>query len=105
MKRLYSGVHIHAEGGWYVHAAFRPWRVQALGFKAIRSLYPDYPIWRGTDFKYEYTDGVLAIDVINGGPDLRLWVDGAGSVAGDLDALAQPDEAAWRDEISDLLLY
>jgi uncharacterized protein YbbC (DUF1343 family) len=105
MKQLNSGVHIHAEGGWYDHAAFRPWRVQALGFKAIRSLYPGYPIWRGTDFKYEYTDDVLAIDVINGGPDLRLWVDDVGSVAGDLDALAQPDEAAWRDEISDLLLY
>lgn len=105
MKQLNSGIHIHAEGGWYDHAAFRPWRVQALGFKAIRSLYPDYPMWRGTDFKYEYTDDVLAIDVINGGPDLRLWVDDAGSVAGDLDALAQPDEAAWRDEISDLLLY
>jgi uncharacterized protein YbbC (DUF1343 family) len=105
MKQLNSGIHIHAEGSWYDHAAFRPWRVQALGFKAIRSLYPDYPIWRGTDFKYEYTDDVLAIDVINGGPDLRLWVDDAGSVAGDLDALAQPDEAAWRDEISDLLLY
>ncbi|BBB09472.1 exo-beta-N-acetylmuramidase NamZ family protein [Sphingopyxis sp. EG6] len=105
MKQLNSGIHIHAEGGWYDHAAFRPWRVQALGFKAIRSLYPDYPIWRGTDFKYEYTDDVLAIDVINGGPDLRLWVDDVGAVAGDLDALAQPDEAAWRDEISDLLLY
>ncbi|WP_137870758.1 DUF1343 domain-containing protein [Sphingopyxis sp. 2PD] len=105
MKQLNSGIHIHAEGGWYDHAAFRPWRVQALGFKAIRSLYPDYPIWRGTDFKYEYTDDVLAIDVINGGPDLRLWVDDVGAEAGDLDALAQPDEAAWRDEISDLLLY
>lgn len=105
IKQLNSGIHIHAEGSWYDHAAFRPWRVQALGFKAIRSLYPDYPIWRGTDFKYEYTDDVLAIDVINGGPDLRLWVDDVGAEAGDLDALAQPDEAAWRDEISDLLLY
>src|SRR3546814_14625573 len=35
---LNSGVHIHAEGIWYEHAAFQPWRVQALGFKAIRSL-------------------------------------------------------------------
>lgn len=103
--QLCSGVHIHAEGAWYDDAAFQPWRVQALGFKAIRSLYPDYPIWRGTDFKYEYTDDVLAIDVINGGPDLRLWVDDAGAVAGDLDALALPDEAAWHDEISDLLIY
>ena len=105
MKQLNSGIHIHAEGGWYDHAAFRPWRVQALGFKAIRSLYPDYPIWRGLDFKYEYTEDVLAIDVINGGPDLREWVDDAGAAAGDLDALALPDETGWRDEIADLLIY
>ncbi|PZQ22294.1 MAG: DUF1343 domain-containing protein [Sphingopyxis macrogoltabida] len=105
MKQLNSGVFIHAEGAGYDHAAFRPWRVQALGFKAIRSLYPDYPIWRGTDFQYEYTNDMLAIDVINGGPDLRAWVDDAGATPGDLDALALPDEAAWRDEIAPLLLY
>jgi uncharacterized protein YbbC (DUF1343 family) len=102
---LNSGVHIHAEGAWYDHAAFRPWRVQALGFKAIRSLYPDYPIWRGKDFKYEYTDDVLAIDVINGGPGLREWVDDAAAAPGDLDALALPEEAAWRAEIANLLIY
>ena len=103
--QLNSGVHIHADGPWYDDVAFRPWRVQALGFKAIRSLYPDYPIWRGKDFKYEYTDDVLAIDVINGGPGLREWVDDAGAAASDLDALALPDEAAWREEIADLLIY
>jgi uncharacterized protein YbbC (DUF1343 family) len=102
---LNSGVHIHAEGPWYDHAAFRPWRVQALAFKAIRSLRPDYVLWRGTDFQYEYTDGVLAIDVINGSPILREWVDDAEAAPGDLDALALPDEAAWRAEIAPLLLY
>ncbi|MBB6427108.1 exo-beta-N-acetylmuramidase NamZ domain-containing protein [Sphingopyxis sp. JAI128] len=105
MKQLNNGIHIHAEGAWYDHASFRPWRVQALGFKAIRSLYPDYPIWRGKDFKYEYTDDVLAIDVINGGPGLREWVDDAAATPGDLDALALPDEAGWREEIADLLIY
>ena len=105
MKQLNNGIHIHAEGAWYDHAAFRPWRVQALGFKAIRLLYPDYPLWRGKDFKYEYTVDVLAIDVINGGPALREWVDDAGAVAGDLDALTLPDEAGWREEIGDLLIY
>lgn len=102
---LNSGVHIHADGPWYDDEAFRPWRVQALGFKAIRSLYPDYPIWRGKDFKYEYTDDVLAIDVINGGPALREWVDDVSATAHDLDAMASPDEAGWRDEIADLLIY
>ena len=79
--------------------------LQALAFKAIRNLYPDYPIWRGMDFKYEYTNDVLAIDVINGGPALREWVDDAGAGPGDLEALAAPDEASWREEVAQLLLY
>jgi uncharacterized protein YbbC (DUF1343 family) len=100
--KLCHGVHIHAEGPFYDHAAFRPWRVQALAFKAIRTLYPDYPLWR--DFPYEYELGKLAIDVINGGPALREWVDDAGAAPGDLDALTAPDEAAW-DKVQELQLY
>ena len=102
-KTLCSALMIHAEGAFYDHAGFRPWRLQALAFKAIRQLYPDYPIWR--DFPYEYEFDRLAIDVINGGPGLREWVDDAGAQPGDLDAVASADEAAWRNEVADLLLY
>jgi uncharacterized protein YbbC (DUF1343 family) len=102
---LCSGVQIHCDHPDYDHGAFRPWRVQALGFKAIRQLYPDYPLWRGLDFAYEYTSGHLAIDVINGGPQLRQWVDDPAATPHDLDAITQPDEAAWRDSVSSLLLY
>jgi len=101
--QLCNGVQIHCEGPAYDHAAFRPWRVQALAFKAIRRLYPDYPLWR--DFPYEYAFGRLAIDVINGGPSLREWVDDAGAQAGDLDALTLPDEKAWAEERRAHLLY
>ena len=101
--QLCSALMIHAEGPFYDHAAFRPWRLQALAFKAIRNLKPDYPLWR--DFPYEYEFGRLAIDVINGGPALREWVDDPAAVAGDLDALAARDEAAWQAEVADLLLY
>lgn len=101
--QLCAGVHIHAEGPGYDHAAFKPWRVQALAFKAIRRLYPDYPLWR--DFPYEYEFGKLAIDVINGGPALREWVDDAAVVADDLDALTLPDEAAWVEARAKYLLY
>lgn len=103
--QLCNGLMIHAEGAFYDHERFRPWRLQALAFKAIRALYPEYEIWRGTDFKYEYTENVLAIDVINGGPALREWVDDGEAAPGDLDALASPDEAQWREEIAPLLLY
>jgi uncharacterized protein YbbC (DUF1343 family) len=103
--QLCAGVFIHAEGPGYHHAAFRPWRVQAAGFKAIRLLYPDYPLWRGTDFQYEYTNDVLAIDVINGGTQLREWVDDAGAEAGDLNAVAAQDEAAWLELRREHLIY
>jgi uncharacterized protein YbbC (DUF1343 family) len=101
--QLCSGVHIHAEGLRYDHSAFKPWRVQALAFKAIRTLYPDYALWR--DFPYEYTVGKLAIDVINGGPGLREWVDDPLSSAADLDAITCVDEQAWEDERRKYLLY
>jgi len=98
-----SALMIHAEGRFYDHAAFRPWRLQALAFKAIRRLHPDYPLWR--DFPYEYVTDKLAIDVINGGPGLRAWVDDAASKPADLDALAGPDEAAWAEQRRKFLLY
>ena len=102
-EKLCHGVQIHSEAPAYDHAAFRPWRLQALAFKAIRRLYPDYPLWR--DFPYEYETGKLAIDVINGGPDLRLWVDDAGATPGDLDAFAMQDERTWQEERRAFLLY
>ncbi|HKT86110.1 MAG TPA: DUF1343 domain-containing protein [Novosphingobium sp.] len=102
-KTLCNALMIHAEGSFYDHLAFRPWRLQALAFKAIRRLYPDYPIWR--DFAYEYEFARLAIDVINGGPALREWVDDAAALPGDLDALAFRDETAWRAHVADILIY
>ena len=100
---LCHGVHIHAEGATYSHQKFRPWRVQALAFKAIRRLYPQYDLWR--DFPYEYEFGKLAIDVINGGPGLREWVDDEKSTAADLDAVTGPDEEAWISQRQPYLLY
>jgi uncharacterized protein YbbC (DUF1343 family) len=79
--------------------SFRPWRLMALTFKAIRQLRPDYPLWR--DFPYEY-DTRLAIDVINGGPRLREWVDDDRALPADLDALASADERRWIETLEDL---
>ncbi|PWG03701.1 exo-beta-N-acetylmuramidase NamZ family protein [Sphingosinicella humi] len=101
--KLCNGVHIHAEGPRYDHGAFKPWRLQALAFKAIRRLYPDYPLWR--DFPYEYEFDKLAIDVINGGPALREWVDDAAATPEDLEALTLPDECAWLEERRPYLRY
>ena len=101
--KLCNGLMVHAEGPFYVHAAFRPWRLQALAFKAIRRLWPDYDLWR--DFPYEYELERLAIDVINGGPGLREWVDDPGAVAADLNTDATTNEIAWRSTLTNELLY
>jgi uncharacterized protein YbbC (DUF1343 family) len=101
--RLCAGLQVHVEDEAYDHRAFLPWRLQAAAFKAIRRLYPDYPLWR--DFPYEYERDRLAIDLINGSPLLREWVDAPNSAAADLDALARPDEDAWREARAPHLLY
>ena len=100
--KLCAGLHVHAEEPLYEHAAFRPWRLMAAAFKAIRALEPRYPLWR--DFPYEY-ETRLAIDVINGGEELRRWVDDPAATAADLDRAASADEKSWREERRPFLLY
>jgi uncharacterized protein YbbC (DUF1343 family) len=99
---LCAGLQFHVDDPAYDHERFRPWRLIALAFKALRALRPDYALWR--DFPYEY-EKRLAIDVINGGELLRRWVDDAAATPGDLEALARPDEAEWLAEREPLLLY
>ncbi len=100
---LCAGMQVHVDDQAYEHEAFRPWRLVALALKALRALRPDYPLWR--EFAYEYERDRLAIDVINGGPSLREWVDDPYATAADLEALVAPDEASWREEREVALLY
>ena len=101
--KLCHGIQIHTEGPSYDHWKFKPWRIQALAFKAIRALCSDYPLWR--DFAYEYEHGRLAIDLINGSPLLRQWVDDPSSTPSEFDAAAAVDEKAWLSERKDNLRY
>jgi uncharacterized protein YbbC (DUF1343 family) len=102
--KLCAGFQVHVEDpAHYDPATFRPWRLFALAFKALRALRPDYPLWR--DFPYEYEQGKLAIDVINGSELLRSWVDDPAATPADLEALAAADEAAWLSERQPSLIY
>ena len=92
--KLCAGVQIHVDDPGYNHSRFRPWRLMALAFKALRALAPDYALWR--DFAYEYETGRLAIDLINGGSLLRQWVDEPTATPADLDELVRRDELAWQ---------
>jgi uncharacterized protein YbbC (DUF1343 family) len=100
--KLCAGLQIHVEAPGYAHDTFRPWRLVALAFKAVKALRPDYPLWR--DFPYEY-ETRLPIDVINGGSLLREWVDDPAAKPADLDAAARADEEAWLEERKAVLLY
>jgi uncharacterized protein YbbC (DUF1343 family) len=102
--RLCSGFQVHVDAAaLYDHEAFRPWRLFALAFKALRRVRSDYPLW--ADFHYEYERDRRAIDVISGSELLRQWVDDPAATPADLEALAAKDEAAWRGERQASMLY
>ena len=101
--QLCSGLQTHVEDGSYRHASFKPWRLQALAFKALRNLQPGYDLWR--DFPYEYEHDRLAIDLINGSELLRAWVDDRAALPADLEAMSGADELAWHEQRESVLLY
>ena len=91
-----AGFHIHADHEKYDHGQFKPFRLVILFLKALRSIRPDYEIWR--DFPYEYESGRLPIDVINGSPLLRDWVDDPDAAVSDMEAVLTVDEQAWMEQ-------
>jgi len=101
--QLCAGIQIHVDNTAYDHQGFRPWRLMALAFKALRQTRPDYDLWR--DFAYEYAHDQIAIDLINGSDLLRLWVDDSNAIPADLEVLADLDERLWREECSSVLAY
>ena len=103
MGQLCNGIQMHVDARDYSHDAYRPWRLVAALLKAQRQLQPQTTLWR--DFAYEYEHQRLTFDVINGGPRLRQWIEDPQSTAADLDAMAAPDEAAWRSARAGVLIY
>lgn len=101
--QLCAGIQIHVDDPSYDHDLFKPWRLIALAFKALRLLRPDYDLWR--DFPYEYEKDRLAIDVIDGSELLRRWVDDRVATVGDLESIASPDERSWIEQADQLKIY
>ncbi|MFN8792496.1 MAG: exo-beta-N-acetylmuramidase NamZ domain-containing protein [Bdellovibrionales bacterium] len=102
-KRLCHGLQFHTDFPHYKPSEFKPYRSIALMLKCLRELDPEYPIYR--DFPYEYTTGKLAFDVINGGPELREWIDDSEGKVADLEKLLKADERAWSKTRQAFLLY
>lgn len=100
---LCSGIQIHTDNVRYRHDEFRPYRLMAVLFKALRNEYPDYDLWR--KFPYEYETERLAIDLLSGGTFLRDWVDEPSATTFDFDARLTEDEIAWAKIRTPYLLY
>ncbi len=101
--QICSGFQMHVDGPAYQHEIFKPYRMIALFLKVIRKLHPSYSIWR--DFHYEYEKDRLAIDLINGGPFLREWVDNSDASIPDFESFQKRDEDLWIESRKKYLLY
>ena len=101
--QLCAGLQIHVDDAAYDHERFRPWRLVALAFKALRALAPDYPLWR--DFAYEYEHGgsrstsSTAAACCASGSTTRPRRPPTST------RCRAPDEDAWREEREAVLLY
>lgn len=98
-----QGFQIHTGNPGYDHESFKPFRLIILFLKALRLSHPAYTIWN--NHPYEYETGRLPIDVINGGPNIREWIDDAEAKIGDIEPRLLNDEQQWTDTIHDYLLY
>jgi uncharacterized protein YbbC (DUF1343 family) len=100
---LCHGIMIHADSKAFNPLKARPFRVVALMLKALRTLYPEYDLYR--NFTYEYVADRLAFDVINGGSRLREWIEDSNARVSDLDKVLRKEETSWMKQSKKYWLY
>jgi uncharacterized protein YbbC (DUF1343 family) len=100
---LCSGFQIHVDDDTYNEAAFRPYRLMLLFFKALRNLQPDIMKWRQPPYEYEHER--LPIDLLTGSQLARLWVDDKNATPQDLDKRLAHDEVSWIEQRRPFLIY
>ncbi len=101
--KLCKGLQIHTEYPKYQHNVFKPYRLIAGFLKALRRLVPDYDMWRHHEYEYELDR--IPIDVINGGPWLRVWVDDNNQGYADLDRALEKTMSEWQKIRAPYLIY
>ena len=98
-----TGLQIHTDYPGYNHNEFKPYRLIAGLLKSLRHTEPAYDIWRFHPYEYELDR--KPIDVINGGPGLRTWVDDPNQGFDVFDAQLREAENRWKEEREPFLLY
>jgi uncharacterized protein YbbC (DUF1343 family) len=102
-KKLCQGLQFHTDFPGYQPKLFKPFRAVALFLKAVRNLYPSYPIFR--EFAYEYVENKLAFDVITGSQYLHQWIDDKNATISDLEKKLKADESKWQKTSRKYHLY
>ncbi len=100
---LCSGIQIHTDFSGYKDKDFKPYRLMLAIFKILKAVAPDMMKWRQPPYEYEHER--LPIDLLNGGPFPRQWVDDAAAVPRDLEVRLKKDEVRWEKERRPFLLY
>ncbi|MBL4681931.1 MAG: DUF1343 domain-containing protein [Pseudomonadales bacterium] len=98
-----AGLQIHTDIESYAHETFKPYRLIAGLLKALKLIQPSINLWR--NHYYEYEHHRLPIDVINGGSELRFWIDNGQSDFDEFDKRLTLDEKAWKSEREAFLIY
>ena len=101
--QMCAGLQIHTDYPGYIHNEFKPYRLIAGLLKSLRHTEPAYDIWRFHPYEYELDR--KPIDVINGGPGLRTWVDDPNQGFDVFDAQLREAENRWKEEREPFLLY
>ncbi len=100
---LCHGLQVHADWQGHDPDAFQPYRLIHAFLRGVRAVHPDYEIWRR--HPYEYTGDRLPVDVIDGGPGLREWVDDPQATVAEREATLRADELAWTEQRAPYLRY
>jgi len=101
--QMCAGIQFHTDYTDYRHKVFKPYRLIAGLLKSLKGLRPDQAIWRHHD--YEYEDGRIPIDVINGGPALRQWVDDGAIGFNEFAERLTQAEKQWSEQRKPFLIY
>ncbi len=101
--KMCHGFQMHTDYKGFDPSLFRPYRIVALFLKCLREAYPTYEIYR--DFSYEYIDGKLPFDSINGGTQLREWIENKNANVADLEKRLRKDEMRWAKFSEKFHLY
>ena len=101
--RLCNGLQIHTDQPAFNASAFQPFLIIAYALKLLKIDQPEVDLWR--HHEYEYEPNRLPIDVINGGAQLRQWVDDDTLHLNDLMTTLDETRTAWLAEIASLYRY